>query len=240
MKKISFLFFLSIVLSVSLYAQQPASWTTKFVDKGNGEVELTTTFRIDPTWHIFDITIPENGPMPTTISIDKLKGATKVGNLKAVNSKLKKKYDDIFQMEYGYYENQATFVQTLKITEKAAFALEGDFRGQVCSEIDGQCIPIKIDLDFKSKDLPATVVAAKAGESDSASEGLLAEQVQADSLSSSVSSTTANVSSEELWTPVIGQLKAYGAAGDTSDMSLLWIFLGGFGGGLIALLTPCV
>ena len=240
MKKISFLFFLSIVLSVSLYAQQPALWTTKLVDKGNGEVELTTTFRIDPTWHIFDITIPENGPMPTTISIDKLKGATKIGNLQAVNSKLKKKYDDIFQMEYGYYENQATFVQKLKITDKAAFALEGDFRGQVCSEIDGQCIPIKIDLDFKSKDLPATVIAAKAGESDSASEGLSAEQVQADSLSSSVSSTTANVSSEELWTPVISELKAYGAAGDTSDMSLLWIFLGGFGGGLIALLTPCV
>ncbi len=240
MKKITFLFFLSIVLSISLYAQQPASWTTKLVDKGNGEVELTTTFRIDPTWHIFDITIPENGPMPTTISIDKLKGATKIGNLKAVNSKLKKKYDDIFQMEYGYYENQATFVQTLKITDKAAFALEGDFRGQVCSEIDGQCIPIKIDLDFKSKDLPATVVASKAGESDSASEGLSAEQVPADSLSSSVSSATASVSSEELWTPVISELKAYGAAGDTSDMSLLWIFLGGFGGGLIALLTPCV
>ncbi|NDV93740.1 DUF255 domain-containing protein [Dysgonomonas sp. 521] len=245
MKKIVVLLILSIVAAISAHAQQPASWTTKLIDKGNGEVELTTTFRIDPTWHIFDITIPENGPMPTTISIDKLKGATKVGNLKAVNSKLKRKYDDIFQMEYGYYENQATFVQTLKITDKAAFLLEGDFRGQVCSEIDGQCIPIKIDLDFKPKDLPASVVAAAdsstgspTGEAPSGGETVAL--VPVDSLSLSSASTTVNATSDELWAPVTDELKAYGAAGDTSDQSLFWIFLGGFGGGLIALLTPCV
>lgn len=239
MKKIVILLILSIVIAISVHAQEPASWTTKLIDKGNGEVELTTTFRIDPTWHIFDITVPDNGPMPTTISIDKLKGATKVGNLKVVNSKLKRKYDDIFQMEYGYYENQATFVQTLKITDKAAFSLEGDFRGQVCSEIDGQCIPIKIDLDFKPKDLPASVVAVAGGIEETSSDGETVALVPVDSLSSSAN-TTAIATSDELWAPVIDELKAYGATGDTSDQSLLWIFLGGFGGGLIALLTPCV
>jgi thiol:disulfide interchange protein DsbD len=239
MKKIVILLILSIVTAISVHAQEPASWTTKLIDKGNGEVELTTTFRIDPTWHIFDITVPDNGPMPTTISIDKLKGATKVGNLKVVNSKLKKKYDDIFQMEYGYYENQATFVQTLKITDKAAFSLEGDFRGQVCSEIDGQCIPIKIDLDFKPKDLPASVVAVAGGIEETSSDGETVALVPVDSLSSSAN-TTATATSDELWAPVIDELKAYGATGDTSDQSLFWIFLGGFGGGLIALLTPCV
>lgn len=239
MKKIVILLILSIVTAISVHAQEPASWTTKLIDKGNGEVELTTTFRIDPTWHIFDITVPDNGPIPTTISIDKLKGATKVGNLKVVNSKLKRKYDDIFQMEYGYYENQATFVQTLKITDKAAFSLEGDFRGQVCSEIDGQCIPIKIDLDFKPKDLPASVVAVAGGIEETSSDGETVALVPVDSLSSSAN-TTATATSDELWAPVIDELKAYGATGDTSDQSLFWIFLGGFGGGLIALLTPCV
>ncbi|MDR0823505.1 MAG: thiol:disulfide interchange protein, partial [Prevotella sp.] len=146
MKKAVSLLILSITSLISVYAQESASWSVKLIDKGNSEVELTATFSIEPTWHIFDVTVPEDGPMPTTISIESLKGATKIGKLKAINSKLKKKYDDIFQMEYGYYENQATFVQRLKITDKAAFVLEGDIRGQVCSEIDGQCIPIKIDL----------------------------------------------------------------------------------------------
>jgi thiol:disulfide interchange protein DsbD len=54
------------------------------------------------------------------------------------------------------------------------------------------------------------------------------------------SSSAVAVSRDELWNPVIEEVKAYGAAGDTSDRSLLWIFLGGFGGGLLALLTPCV
>ncbi|MBK5722643.1 thioredoxin family protein, partial [Dysgonomonas sp. Marseille-P4677] len=245
MKKILHLI-IALVSFSSLYAQDPASWTVKLVDKGNGDVELNASFKIEPTWHIFDLNVPEGGPMPTTISIDNLKGATKVGGFKAVNSKLKKKYDDIFQMEYGYYETQATFVQQLKITDKAAFTLEGDIRGQVCSEIDGQCIPIKIDLNFKSKDLPATVaVAANADKLDKkVEEGSVpvesetSDVAQGDSLVQITNSADGDIS--DLWRPVIEELKAYGAAGDTSDMSILWIFLGGFGGGLIALLTPCV
>jgi len=239
MKKLLSLLILSLITLISAYAQEPASWTVKLVDKGNGEVDLTTTFRIDPTWHIFDITIPDNGPMPTTIAIDNLKGATKVGNLKVVNSKLKRKYDDIFQMEYGYYENQATFVQTLKITDKAAFILEGDLRGQVCSEVDGQCIPLKIGLDFKSKDLPSSVTVATDGGTEKPSDEPVAGLTPVDSLSLSPVTTASDASKEALWTPVIDKMKPYGAE-DTSDQSWLWIFIAGFGGGLIALLTTCV
>ena len=239
MKKILFLV-IALVSFSSIYAQNPATWTVNLVDKGNGNVELTAKFKIEPTWHIFDLTVPEGGPMPTTIAIDKLSGATKVGSFKAVDSKLKKKYDDIFQMEYGYYETQATFVQQLKVTDKAAFVLEGDIRGQVCSEIDGQCIPIKIDLDFKSKDLPSTLtVAGGAAEAVTSSEDTDVEEAENDSVSQTITPLTEGEISS-LWKPVISELKTYGAAGDTSDQSILWIFFGGFLGGLVALLTPCV
>ncbi|GAB6009866.1 protein-disulfide reductase DsbD family protein [Dysgonomonas reticulitermitis] len=240
MKKTFLSFFLTLVSFTWAYAQNPATWTVKLLDKGNGEVELTANFKIDHTWHLYDIHIPEGGPLPTSLSIDKLKGATKAGEFKAVNSKLKKSYDDIFQMEVGYYEGQATFIQRLKITDKAAFSLEGDLRSQVCSEVDGQCIPIKIDLDFKSKDLPATVVVAEAGESTPATAETIsatADSIPSDSLAQP---TVTAVSSGDLWKPVIEEVKTYGAAGDTSGQSLFWIFLGGFGGGFIALLTPCV
>ena len=236
MKKVLFLI-IALVSFSNIFAQEPATWTVKLVDKGNGNAELTATFKIEPTWHIFDLKVPDGGPMPTTIAIDNLKGAVKIGELKAVNSKLKKKYDDIFQMEYGYYETQATFVQQIKVTDKAAFVLEGDIRGQVCSEIDGQCIPIKIDLNFRSKDLPASLVAAS-GDANAEGEGSDLEVASVDSLSQTSEASPTDISN--LWKPVISELKTYGAAGDTSDMSIFWIFLGGFGGGLIALLTPCV
>lgn len=237
MKKTLLYLILSVLSITGIYAQDPATWTVKLVDKGNGEVELTANFKIDPTWHLYDIHIPEGGPMPTSLTIDNLKGATKAGEFKAVNSKLKKSYDEIFQMEIGYYETQATFIQRLKVTDKAAFILEGDLRSQVCSEVDGQCIPIKIDLNFKSKDLPATLVPASGISTGTADETPSVDTATSDSLNQMAATPASN---SDLWMPVIEEVRAYGAAGDTSDQSLFWIFLGGFGGGLLALLTPCV
>lgn len=52
--------------------------------------------------------------------------------------------------------------------------------------------------------------------------------------------TQAVVSDESLWTPVVEELNAFGENNGTAERSLLIIFLLGFGGGLLALLTPCV
>lgn len=242
MKKSLFTLILFILSFTYGFAQEPAKSTIKLIDKGNGEIELTTSFKIDPTWHLYDIHIPDGGPMPTSLSVDKLKGATKVGSFKAVNSKLKKSYDEIFQMEVGYYENEATFVQRFKVTDKAAFLLEGDLRSQVCSEVDGQCIPIKIDFNYTSKDLPATLTVAAANATEQPVEEKPVEQATEPVPSDSLTQTVTNTSSgnTDLWTPVIKELRDYGAEGDTSDLSLLWIFIVGMGGGFIALLTPCV
>lgn len=245
MKRNILFLFLSLFVSVGVFAQDPATWSLKLIDKGNGEVELTATAKIDATWHLYDINIPDGGPMPTSLSVDKITGATKVGSFKSVNSKLHKGYDEIFEMEIGYYEGQATFVQRFKVTDKAAFSLEGDLRAQVCSEVDGQCIPIKIDFAYKSKDLPATLTVAsndkpadKPEEKPTEISAVTNTTAPTDTLTQV--STSPVVEKGDLWTPVITELREYGAAGDTSTQSLLWIFIGGFGGGLIALLTPCV
>lgn len=245
MKKIILFLLLSIISFTHLFAQEPYSYYVSLEDKGNGEVELTAAFTIDTKWYQYDINIPDGGPMPTNLTIDEIKGAELVGTFKSVNSKLKKKYDDIFQMEVGYYEQQATFVQRIKITDKAVFSLEGVLRSQVCSEIDGQCIPVKIDLSFRSKDLPASLVTTTALNPDNAAktdgtkigENAIA-LIPIDTLALSASPGTSE--SSDLWTPVIDELRTYGAVGDLSQESLLGIFLWGFIGGLIALITPCV
>lgn len=239
MKKTLLYLIFSIVSFAQLFAQDPYTSKISLEDKGNGEVELTAAFTISPTWYQYDINIPDGGPMPTSLTIEGLQGGTLVGEFKSVNSKLKKKFDDVFNMEIGYYEQQATFVQRIKVTDKATFSLEGVLRSQVCSEVDGQCIPIKIDIDFGSRDLPASVVAAVGAKADEikTDDGTIA-LVPVDTLAVSSQTSTSDVS--DLWTPVIDELRTYGAEGDTSDMSLLWVFIAGFGGGLIALLTPCV
>lgn len=255
MKKPILLLVLLVAVFLNLSAQEPATHTTKLVDKGNGEVELTFSFKIDPTWHLYDVNTPEGGPMPAALAIDKLTGAEKVGSFKAVNSTLKKEFDQIFEVDVLYYESQATFVQRLKITDKNTFSLEGDMRAQVCSEVDGQCIPLKIDFGYAAKDLPATLTVASNAKATPKEESKAAEptSVKAEANTPAVvevaSLDTASLSSQavvtstnesDLWAPVIDELRTFGAAGDTSDQSILLIFISGFLWGFVALLTPCV
>ncbi len=143
----------------SLQAQDVVFWKFELADKGNGEIELVAKANIEAGWHLYDVDIPENGPNPTSLSIDELKGATKVGAFKPVNSKLHKEYDPLFEMQIGYYEDQATFVQRFKVTDKNTFSLKGDVRAQACN--DETCTPpLPIDFEFSAKDLPKTLTVA--------------------------------------------------------------------------------
>lgn len=232
-----------LISIITLQAQDVVTWKFELADKGNGEIELVAKADIEPDWHLYDVDIPENGPNPTSLSLDELKGATKIGGFKPINSELHKEFDKQFNMVIGYYEDQATFVQRFKVTDKNTFSLKGDVRAQACN--DETCTPpLPIDFEFAAKDLPKTLkVDSNAADqntttanTDNAQAGETTAQVEPDS--TDISETT--ISKGDLWKPVVKELEDYGAAGSTKNMSLLWIFIAGFGGGLLALLTPCV
>lgn len=282
---------------VAAFADSPVSWKFALTAKENGEVELAATASIEKNWHIYDPGIGEGGPFPTTLEIDEIAGAEKVGPFSVVGSKRIDVYDEIFQMDVAYYENEATFVQRFRITDRNAFMLKGDIRASACKE-DVCTPPLPTDFEFSAKDLPST--AGKQASSLATGSGQAVRQVPKDVVSEpgraggeqitgtdqsnnagamaagGISGTTVargqtaavaaetvatdgasgdnagtdhvpdtvteltNGENPDLWQPVIEELRAFGAAGDTTDRSLLWIFLIGFGGGLLALLTPCV
>lgn len=236
-KGILVLLFILSFFSGKLLADGPVSWKMSIEDKGNGEIELVANATIAAGWHLYDTQIPDGGPFPTSISIDEIKGAVAVGTFHAVNSKLHKDFDKVFEMEIGYFEKNATFVQRFKVADKAKFVLKGDIRAQACN--DRECTPpIPIDFSFTSGNLPAGVtIATDVKEQANTAESIDTATVKTDSISQAQTTETQNAS---LWTPVIEEVKAFGAAGDTSNRSLLYIFGAGFIGGLIALMTPCV
>lgn len=235
-----FIFILSFIsITFGIQAQDVVSWTFSLADKGNNEIELVAKASIQPGWHLYDTDLPVGGPNPTTLSIDEVKGATPVGSFKAVNSKLHKEMDPIFEMVIGYYEVNATFVQRFKVTNPAAFSLKGDVRAQACN--DEQCTPpLPNDFEFSAKNLPATIKTSEAAPAGTKATTDNATLAATDSTAVALNTISAPTSSDELWKPVIKELQDYGAAGSVADQSLLWIFILGFGGGLIALLTPCV
>lgn len=262
--------FSAIVLLCSVAvasANTPVSWKFDLTGKGGGDIELRAVATIEKGWHIYDPNIADGGPFPTTLEVDELKGAVKVGGLSVADSKRIDVYDDIFQMNITYYGDKATFVQRFRVTDRDAFVLKGDIRASACK--DDICTPpTPVSFEFSSKDLPAQTTAAglsttatptdisQAGNPAQNDKSMPAQQAQSaqdtatpDSLAAVTTAGTAVGTAEEmteemteagLWEPVIDELRAFGAAGDTTDRSLLLIFLIGLGGGLLALLTPCV
>lgn len=239
-KGILVLLFILSFFSGKLLADGPVSWKMSIADKGNGEIELVANATIAAGWHLYDTQIPDGGPFPTSISIDEIKGAVAVGSFHAVNSKLHKDFDKVFEMEIGYYEKTATFVQKFKITDKSKFVLKGDVRAQACN--DRECTPpIPVDFSFTSGNLPASVTVSTTAVADQTSDSQTTADTATVANNDSISQAqTIDSQNTNLWTPVIEEVKAFGAAGDTSNRSLLYIFGAGFIGGFIALMTPCV
>lgn len=254
MKKKSILAFLFIVCFIFQGFSQanPTKWKFSLVDKGNGEVELVADVTIEQGWHLYDTKIPDGGPYPTSLSIDKLEGAVAVGAFMSKDSKLISGYDAVFKMNIGYYDKSAKFVQRFIITDKSKFVLEGDVRAQACN--DSECTPpLPVDFAFKSSNLPATVVVSTSEISTSEPSPTISvdkvdivnENTELDTdvfvlEPLNISSEISEANSKALWTPVIDELREYGMKGSVTGQSLWWILIAGFAGGIIALLTPCV
>lgn len=249
MKKLFLATLFTFMTLANVWSAGPLSWKFKIEDKGGGEVELIGEVSIASGWSIYDISIPEGGPNPTSIEIDKISGATKIGNFKSVNSKAKTKFDEMFGMTLSTYSGKAAFAQRLKITDKAKFAVEGAIRSQACN--DEQCTPPnRYEFSFSGKDLPATLSTTSSGKEDQKSAISIEASDKIETAPDTayptaqvatidtVSTTTSGES--DLWTPVIKELEVFGAEGSIANKTYAEIFIFGFLGGLIALLTPCV
>lgn len=222
------------------FSQNVISWKFSLQDKGNGEVELIADATIQQGWYMYDADLPENGPNPTSISFDELKGAEPIGKFESSGKEAKVKFDPVFEMNIGTFEENARFVQRLRITNKAAFSAAGDVRAQACD--DQSCTPpIPTDFAFSAADLPASVTAVAATTDTEAGAPIVPLEPLTDANTTAAAPTTASapVDADVLWEPVTAELNAMGSGNDLGS-SLLSIFLKGLLWGFAALLTPCV
>lgn len=245
MKSLTTLFGFLFLLTSLTFAQDEATWSFSLEDKGKGEIDLVAEAKIKKGWHLYDTDIPDGGPSPTQLSFDKVTGAEPVGEFHADGKQATVKYDAIFQMNIGTFQDNARFVQRIRVTDKAGFSIQGDVRAQACD--NSSCTPpLPHDFSFTAAELPATVTVAAPVVSAASETSLplttLSPAQVADSLqvSSPIAAISAEIDGDGLWTPVIDELQVFGVKGGTTGMSLFWIFLSGFIGGLIALVTPCV
>ena len=255
----------SIMLAlIALVAQAqiltPVKWKIKLDDKGGApEKEIVFTATADKGWHLYDMNLPEGGPVSTSFTFETLNGAELIGQ-PVPSVKPTTVYDEQFAMNLRWYPGTVSFIQKLKITDPAKFKVEGEVEFMACN--DETCLPPdQIPFSFDKKSIHVDpVLAANSSTTEVDKEDATAVQPDTQVVAEDASelntpdpaaketpATTSPKASDSLtdspnlWSPVIDQLKAFGdSTVSAADTSWLFIFFAGFLGGLIALLTPCV
>ncbi len=252
MKKIVTLLLLSIIVwTAQAQILTPVKWKIKLEDSETAEKTLHFSAKLENGWHLYDMNLPEGGPISTSFNYETLKGAKTVG-YPTPSKKATTVYDEQFNMNLSWYAKEITFSQKIEVTDPNAFKVAGYVEYMACN--DENCLPPdkeSFSFDKKNIDVEKTLAALSnpsTPASDEQVEELTAdndtavgtdeEQQPAPKAKRASKQVT---SSPELWMPVVEELKAFG---DTTvsavDTSWLFIFFAGILGGLVALLTPCV
>jgi len=150
-KHLSFLLFIAISLTSIAQTLKPISWQFKTsgqeVNIGD-ELELIFTAAIDKNWYLYSSDFdPELGPMVTEFEFEKNDTYELVGDIQPINPK--EKYDEIWEGKYTYFKNKGEFRQKIKVLKENP-VIKGLFSYQVCSDVDGKCIPFEEDFSFEN------------------------------------------------------------------------------------------
>lgn len=231
---------LLVGLQLQAQIQNPVKWTVKLNDLPSAEKEIVFTATMDDGWHVYDMNLPEGGPVSTSISFETLNGAALIG--KPVPSvKPTEVYDKVFEMNIRWYANTVTFVQKIKVTDFKKFKATGELEYMVCN--DETCLPPdRVPFSFTNKDIQNMPASEEGADTDTpasatdrlttdtsgvASDTLITTEVQPDSASETVPPRTQAYSGRShdaarsekqagdrpevsLWKPVIDELKAMG------------------------------
>ena len=214
----------------------PVKFTSTLKTGNTSEGEIIFSGKIEKGWHVYSTGLGSDGPVSASFNVNKLDGVKLVGKLKPVGHEISN-FDQMFGMNLRYFEHSVKFVQKVKFT-KPNYTIDAYLEFGACN--DENCMP------------PTTVDIKKSGKSpaidaDAAAEAATAEAqdqtVAADTTAaadSTVAAAPIAVDNNQLWKPVVKELKAFGGTADIANHSLFYIFLMGLIGGLLALVMPCI
>jgi thiol:disulfide interchange protein DsbD len=152
-------FFLLFLVSAASVAQilQPATWTyhaTQTAVVPGDTTDLVFEVAIDADWYLYSSDFdPELGPMVTEFIFVPDESYELLGDIQPVGAK--RKYDELWEGEYTYFTEVAEFRQTIRVVSEPV-AVRGSYAYQVCTDVDGRCIPGEGEFTFTFADQKAT------------------------------------------------------------------------------------
>jgi thiol:disulfide interchange protein DsbD len=192
---------------------EPAKWSMKSIDEGGGLYTIEMTCTLDEGWHLYSQKLESDmGPVPTRFTFQLPDGHTLDGDV--AEGTPKKEYDPNFMMDLSFFEGSPVFRQQVQVSGDPDKVVAGvDF--MVCN--DEMCLPP--ELQEFTVDLASGVGQPLSLDAEPGAGAINA-------LIPPLAIDLANPQGE------CGEVKSYDSA---------WtVFIFGFLGGLLALLTPCV
>jgi thiol:disulfide interchange protein len=200
----------------------PVTWTFGKEKVSDTEYDLIFTANMEETWAIYSQFTSDDGPVPTTFYFDENENYERVGKVEESGEK-KEGMDPVFGVNViKFPHGPVTFTQRIKVSDPTQ-VITGEVEFMACN--DEGCLPprpVAFSIDLQAEG--TTTSGAEAGNS-----------VPTDY---ELAGTPVDYSFDEEWAE---QECGEGEKEEEEESSsLLLIFILGFGGGLFAILTPCV
>jgi len=193
----------------------PVKWKSRTEKISENEFNLVLEGKIDAGWHLYSQFTPEGGPIPLEIQYTESSGNYElVGKTK--ESKTKKEFNPVFEVDEIFFENKVVLTQKIKILNSKVSSIKVVIDYQTCKEV---CINQNKKFVFEIPKIIETTVI---------------EDVK-DTLIVATNSNAASSNTEikTQRTTLIEPIKK-------DEKDLFSIFLIAFLSGFAALLTPCV
>jgi thiol:disulfide interchange protein len=135
MKKILFTL-LALLIFTNGFSQilDPVKWKSKTEKISETEFNLILEGKIDAGWHLYSQFTPDGGPIPLEIQYSESAGNyVLVGKTK--ESKTKKEFNTVFEVDEIFFENKVVLTQKVKILNSKVSTIKVVIDYQTCKEV---------------------------------------------------------------------------------------------------------
>ena len=230
LQKLFVLIFAFLSIGISAQVKDPVKFQLKINELKNNEYEAVLTAHLEKNWHIYSKDIPEDSGIPTEMKVSG-KNIELIGKVTEVGKK-EDEFSEAFGVRIVYYSNSVAFKQKFKLKNPVQ-------PSNVIAEITYQTCDDRVCLAPNTLEFEQNIAGKNSESAEIPSQEAIKEESTAVSKSTNEIKNIENsikVESLDAKNPLTDC--GFSAQEESSDD--FWIFILGFIGGLLALLTPCV
>jgi len=198
--------------------ENPVTWSLAVEKINDREYSLAYKATLEKGWYIYSQFIEEGGPEPTEFVLDESGNVEAPGKVTEYGDHKVEGYDPMFDMDITKYKGEAVFTQRIDVQD-ASQLVTGYVYFMTCD--DTKCLP-PTEVPFKV--VPATLTA------------IIGDEAAGKTEKATAAGSFTSIDIDKSKAADCG----YTGTDDESKKGLWSIFILGFLGGLVALLTPCV